>query len=101
MPRAEVLPVRVTDPDTDRALGKIRESLQGLGNVVHTDKVLNVTISKANSDVVVAHQIGSVPTHISLGAPSSNARVWQSAPATAKAITLRADAPTSLTVLVS
>lgn len=101
MPRADLMPLRVLDPDTDRALGKIRESLNGLGNVVHTDKVLNVTISKANADVTVAHQVGSVPTHISLGAPSSNAHVWQSAPATATTITLRADAPTSLTVLVS
>lgn len=101
MPRADVLPVRVQDPDTDRALVKIRESLQGLGNVVHTDKVLSVTIAKANADVIVQHQLGAVPTHVSLGAPSSSARVWQSKPATSTTITLQADAPTSLTVLAS
>lgn len=101
MPRADLLPVRVQDPDTDRALGKIRESLQSLGNVVHTDKVLTVKISKAGADVVVQHQLGAVPTHVSLGAPSTNARVWQSAAATASTITLQADAPTSLTVLVA
>lgn len=101
VPRADVLPVRVVDPETDRALTKIRESLKGLGNVVHTDKVLQVQIAKAGDDVVVQHQLASVPTHVSLGAPSSNARVWQSKPATNATITLQADAPTSLTVLVS
>jgi hypothetical protein len=72
-----------------------------LGDVVSADKVVTATISAAGVDVVVAHQLGYVPKHVSLGAPSSNARVWQSAPATKEAITLRADAATSLTVLVA
>lgn len=101
MPRADVFRVRVADADTDRAIGHITEAMKSLGNVIHTDKVLTVKIAKANTDVVVAHQLGAIPTHVSLGAPSTNARVWQSAAATSTTITLQADAPTSLTVLVA
>jgi hypothetical protein len=106
MPRADFTPHRPTDLDTivetmDRHVGETKAALDRLGDVVSTDKVVKVTISKADTDVTVAHQLGYVPKHVSLGAPSSNARVWQSQPATKEAITLRADAPTSLTVLVS
>lgn len=106
MPKADFTPHRPTGLDTivetmDRHVGETKAALDRLGDVVSTDKVVNVTISKANTDVNVAHQLGYVPKHVSLGAPSSNAHVWQSAPASKTALTLRADAPTTLTVLVS
>lgn len=106
MPRANFQPHRPTDLGSivetmDRHVQATHEALNRLGDVVSTDKVVKVTISKADTDVSVAHQLGYAPKHISLGAPSSNARVWQTAGATKDTITLRADAPTSLTVLVS
>ena len=106
MPKADFVPHRPTDLDSivetmDRHVLATQTALAKLGDVVSTDKVVKVVISKADTDVSVAHQLGYVPKHVSLGAPSSNARVWQSAAATKTTITLRADAPTSLTVLVS
>jgi hypothetical protein len=88
-------------PLLDRHIKETADAFKRLGDVVTADKVVKATIAAADTDVVVAHQLGYVPKHVSLGAPDANARVWQSAPATKKAITLRADAPCSLTVLVS
>lgn len=106
MPKADFTLHRPKDLDTivetmDRHVNETKAALDRLGDVVSTDKVVSVTITQANADVVVAHGLGYVPKHVSLGAPSSNARVWQSKGATKAAITLRADAPTTLTVLVS
>lgn len=106
MPKADFVAHRPTTVATlletvDRHVQATENALARLGDVVSTDKVVKVTISTANADVTVGHGLGYVPKHISLGAPSSNARVWQSASATKTTITLRADAPTSLTVLVS
>jgi hypothetical protein len=85
----------------DRHVQATKAAFDRQGDVVHTDSVLKVTIAKADTDVVVAHQLSYVPKHVSLGAATSNARVWQSAAATKEKITLRADVPTSLTVLVA
>lgn len=106
MPKANFVPNRPTTMDglldvVDRHVQETQAALNRLGDVVSTDKVVSVTIPKADTDVSVAHQLGYVPKHISLGAPSSNAHVWQSGAATKTTLTLRADAPTSLTVLVS
>ena len=106
MPKADFVPHRPTTEDTlletmERHVRATQDALNRLGDVVSVDKVISVTIARATTDVVVAHQLGYVPKHVNLGAPTSNARVWQSAAATKDAITLQADAPTTLTVLVS
>ena len=106
MPKADFVAHRPTTVDTlletvDRHVQATQDALTKLGDVVSADKVVKVTMANANADVSVPHGLGYLPKHVSLGAPTSNARVWQSAPATKTTITLRADAPTSLTVLVS
>jgi hypothetical protein len=75
------------------------DAFKRLGDVVQSDGAQTVRFNKADTDVKVTHQLGSVPRHVSI-TPTSNVTIWTTSKTDVYVILRASAAPCSASVHV-